>query len=137
MFKQLSLSLILLASFPLSGCKQELPKKVEQAAVFGTATEMHVADNEKQLIYVQGQDPYTKAWGLAAGYYITVNGQVYKVHWDQADKFKQLKAGDRINLHPTEYISCVGEADLKPMCSRLMRIYKSERQISPLSPSKP
>jgi hypothetical protein len=97
---------------------------------------MRTANDEKQLLYTQGEDPYKKVWGSAAGYYVTVDGKEYKVHWDQAEKFTALKTGDRVNLHPSEYISCVGEADLKPTCVRLMRIYKSERRTAPVSPAK-
>lgn len=126
------LALVAAVLLPLVGCKQDLPQKLEMKAVFGTVTALQTVDNEKQLLYPQGSDPYGKAWGTAASYVVSVDGQPYKVHWDQLDKFKALKEGDKVNLHPTEYITCVGEADLKPTCTRLMRIYKSERRVNPI-----
>jgi hypothetical protein len=125
-------ALLLALAVSLSACKQDLPQKLEAENVFGTVTAVQMIDNEKQLLYTQGQDPHQKVWGAAASYVVTVDGKPYKVHWDQAEKFKGLKAGDKVNLHPTEYISCVGEADLKPTCNRLMRIYQSERRVNPI-----
>ena len=127
-----TLSFVLIATALLTGCKQDLPRKLEVESVFGTVTEKRMVDNVKHLIYVSGADPYQKNWGTAASYEVTVNGQVYRLHWDQAEKFKELATGDKVNLHPSEYIDCVGEADLKPDCTRLMRVYKSERRIQPL-----
>ncbi|MNS21236.1 hypothetical protein D3C72_529940 [compost metagenome] len=116
----------------LSGCKQELPKEVAQDNVFGTVQNLRTTADEKMLVYTQGADPAEKSWGKAGGYYITVDGTEHVVHWDQSEKFKTIKAGDKVNLHPSEYIACVGESDLKPTCRRMMRIYKSERRIDPL-----
>jgi hypothetical protein len=132
MVKQLLVLALLSTSFSLAACKQELPSKIEQDGVFGTLQDLKLQDNTKMLIYVQGDDPTKKNWGLAGGYYVTVDGKSYMLHWDQADKFKSLKVGDKVNLHPSEYISCVGEADLKPTCYRMMRVYKSERRVDPL-----
>lgn len=116
----------------LAGCKQELPKQVTQDAVFGTVQNIRSVSDEKQLVYQSGEDPYQKNWGLAGGYYVTVDGKDYQLNWDQADKVKELKVGDKVNLHASEYIACVGEAELKPNCRRLMRVYKSERRLNPL-----
>lgn len=119
-------------SFSLTACKQELPRQVSQDAVFGTVQNIKSVTDQKTLVYVSTEDPYQKHWGLAGGYYVTVDGVEYALHWDQADKLKELKVGDKVNLHPSEYIACVGEADLKPVCRRLMRVYKSERRMNPL-----
>lgn len=127
-----SLFVIATVGLLLGGCKQELPKAVEQPPVFGTVQAMRTANDHKQLIYQSGQDPYEKNWGLAASYYVQVDGKEYPVHWEHAEKFNALKVGDKVNLHPTDYISCTGESDLKPQCDRLMRIYRSERRINPL-----
>lgn len=124
--------LLILALSPLAACKQELPRTLEQPNVFGTVQEVKQVADEKQLIYVQGADPQTKNWGSAGAYYVKVDDQWHKLHWEQAEKFNALKVGDKVNLHPTEYISCVGESDLKPTCNRLMRVYKNERRINPL-----
>jgi hypothetical protein len=129
-FKKTAVLVALL--MPLAGCKQDLPRQLDKDAAFGTVTGLKTIDNEKQLLYTQGEDPYKKVWGTAASYVVMVDGKEYKVHWDQSDKFKALKEGDKVNLHPTEYIACVGEADLKPTCVRLMRIYKSERRVNPI-----
>jgi hypothetical protein len=126
------LALILAVLLPLAGCKQDLPQKLEGDTAFGTVTGLQTIENEKQLLYTQGQDPYKKTWGTASSYVVSVDGKPYKVHWDQIEKFKALKEGDKVNLHPSEYIACVGEADLKPTCERLMRIYKSERRVNPI-----
>lgn len=116
----------------LAGCKQQLPQKLETPPAFGTVQEVKTASEQKMLIYTQGEDPYKKNWGSAAGYSVRVEGKDYLLHWDQADKFRALKVGDRVNLHPSEYIACIGEADLNPSCTRMMRIYKSERRVDPL-----
>ena len=123
--------LLLIAAFATS-CKQDLPSKLEEPNVFGTVQEVVTRPSEKQLIYQSGQDPYKMNWGSATGYYVKVDETTYPVHWDEAERLKTLKAGDKINLHPSEFIACVGENDLKPACHRLMRIYKSDRQINPL-----
>lgn len=130
--KKLLFTLCLLPMALNLGCKQELPKQVSQDAVFGTVQNIKTVDNEKMLVYQSSEDPYQKRWGLAGGYYVTVDGVEYQLNWDQADKMKELKVGDKVNLHPTEYIACVGEADLKPTCRRMMRVYKSERRMNPL-----
>lgn len=135
MFAKKSLFSLLVIPFlivPATGCKQELPRSVAQDAVFGTVQSLKTVDNDKMLVYVSTEDPYQKHWGLAGGYFVTVDGTEYQLHWDQADKMKELKVGDKVNLHPSEYIACVGEADLKPVCRRLMRVYKSERRMNPL-----
>lgn len=131
-FSKSLLLLVAVALLPLEGCKQELPKTLEQPPVFGTVQAMRSANDQKQLIYQSGQDPQEKNWGLAASYYVQVEGKEYPVHWEHTEKFKALKVGDKVNLHPTEYITCTGESDLKPQCDRLMRIYRSERRINPL-----
>ena len=115
-----------------TGCKQDLPSQLEEPSVFGTVQEVNTRVSEKQLIYQAGQDPYKLNWGTATGYYVKVDEVTYPVLWDEADKFKALKVGDKVNLHPSEFISCVGENDLKPSCHRLMRIFKSDRRINPL-----
>lgn len=122
----------LLTIFIISACKQELPKAVEQKSVFGTVQEVSTANDVKQLVYQTGQDPYAQNWGLMPRYYLTIDGKKYAIHWDHADKMKELKVGDKVNLHPSEYISCIGESDLRPSCDRLMKIYKSERRINPV-----
>ena len=122
----------LLPVLVLTACKQELPKTLEQKSAFGTVQEVSTANDVKQLIYQLGQDPYTQNWGLMPRYYVTIEGQKYPIHWDHADKMKELKVGDKVNLHPSEYISCIGESDLKPSCEVLMKIYKSERRINPV-----
>jgi hypothetical protein len=133
MFDKKILSALMLACLVgVAGCKQELPKAVEADSVFGTVQDLRTTSDEKQLVYTSGEDPYTKNWGLAGGYYVTVDGKQYMVHWENAEAFKQLKAGDKVNLHPTEYITCTGETDLKPTCFRLMKIYKSERRVNPI-----
>jgi hypothetical protein len=125
--------LLLAFAIPVFGCKQDLPQKLEAKGAFGTVTAVETVDNAKQLLYTQGEDPYKKVWGAAAIYNVTVDGTTYRVHWDEVEKYKTLKVGDKVNLHPTAYISCTGEADLKPTCVRLMRIYKSERRVNPLN----
>ena len=133
MFKTFkNLLLITMVSLLLGGCKQELPRTVEQPPVFGTVQALRTANDQKQLMYQTGQDPYQKNWGLAASYYVQVDGKEYPIHWEHAEKFNALKVGDKVNLHPSEFISCVGESDLKPQCNRLMRVYQSERRINPL-----
>ncbi len=116
----------------MAGCKQELPQKLDEPNVFGTIQEIKTVESEKQLIYQGGADPYKQNWGTATGYYIKLDEKVYPVLWDEAEKLKTLKAGDKVNLHPSEFISCVGENDLKPTCHRMMRVFKSERRINPL-----
>jgi hypothetical protein len=122
----------LLVLTSLVGCKQELPKTVEQKSVFGTVQEIQTVNDQKQLIYQLGQDPYKQNWGLMPRYYVTIEGKKYAVHWDHAEKFKEIKVGDKLNLHPSEYVSCIGESDMKPSCERLMKIYKTERRVNPL-----
>lgn len=122
----------LLTLAALAGCKQELPKEVDQKPVFGTVQEVSTANDVKQLVYQLGQDPYAQNWGLMPRYYVTIEGKKYAVHWDYADKHKELQVGDKLNLHPSEYVSCIGESDLRPSCERLMRIYKSERRVNPI-----
>lgn len=121
--------------FPLLlafGCKQELPRQVDTPPAFGTIQALDVVDGEKRLIYTETEDPHQKNWGLATSYYVTLDGHKYQVSWNEAEKFKQLKVGDKVNLHPTEYITCVGESDLKPSCTRLMKIYRTERRLDPI-----
>jgi hypothetical protein len=134
MFLKRLFPLMLALALPLfAGCKQEFPKTLDEPSVFGTVQSLRQADSQKQLLYQAGQDPYKKNWGMATSYYVTVDGKELPVHWDQVDKYKALKVGDKVNLHPSEFISCVGEADLKPTCHRLMRIYKSERRVNPIT----
>jgi hypothetical protein len=116
----------------LSGCKQELPQKLKEPPVFGTFTETKTEASQRQLIYQSGEDPYAKSWGSATGYYVRVDDAWYPVLWDEAPKLKDLKPGDKVNLHPSEFIACTGENDLKPECHRLMRVYKSQRRVDPL-----
>ncbi|MEB3220809.1 MAG: hypothetical protein VKS61_01905 [Candidatus Sericytochromatia bacterium] len=126
------LILALAAAGSLSACKQELPKGLKEPPAFGTYTETRTVPSERQLIYAGGEDPYGKSWGSSAGYYIKVDEVWYSVLWDDAPKLKDLKPGDKVNLHPSEFIACTGENDLKPSCHRLMRVYKSHRRINPL-----
>jgi hypothetical protein len=121
-----------LAGLLLVACKQELPSKLEEPNVFGTVGEVKVVPSERQLIYQGGQDPSRLNWGSSTGYYVKVDEVWHPVLWDEAEKLKALKPGDKVNLHPSEFISCVGENDLKPTCHRLMRVYKSSRKVDPL-----
>ena len=124
---------LLLVALPLlASCKQDLPRTLNEPNVFGTVQEVKVGQSERQLIYQGGQDPYKQNWGSATGHYVKVDDQLYPVLWDEAEKLKTLKVGDKVNLHPSEFIVCVGENDLKPTCHRMMRVYKSERRINPL-----
>lgn len=116
----------------LTACHQQLPKQVVAQPQFGTVQSLTSQDNQKVLIYTQGQDPYAQHWGLATTYTLTVDGKQYLADWEDADKFKKLKVGDKVNLHPSEYILCEGQNDLNPTCYRLMHIYKSDRRINPL-----
>ncbi len=136
LMKKLSLLIIstLLVSTTLGGCKQDLPKEVNDEAVFGTVQDLKTVPSEHQLIYQLGEDPYKKNWGSTTAYYVRVNDVMYPVLWDDAELYKKLKVGDKVNLHPSEYISCVGENDLKPNCHRMMKVYKSDRRIPPLDP---
>lgn len=127
-----TLTILLLALPLLAGCKQELPSKLEEPNVFGTIQEIKTVQSEKQLIYQGGADPYKQNWGTATGYYVKVDDVLYPVLWDEAEKLKGLKPGDKVNLHPSEFISCVGENDLKPSCHRMMRVFKGERRVNPL-----
>ena len=117
----------------LVACKQDIPKSVETAPEFGTVQELRTADSEKVLLYTRGEDPYQKSWASTTSRYVKVDGVEHPVHWADAEKFKNLKVGDKVNLHPSEYIVCIGEADLKPTCRRLMRIYRSDRRIAPVT----
>jgi hypothetical protein len=132
MFRTLPFALSLLAALALTGCKQDLPKGLKEPPAFGTFSERKTVASERQLIYNGGDDPYTKSWGSATGYYVKVDDVWYPVLWDEAPKLKDLKPGDKVNLHPSEFIVCVGENDLKPTCHRMMRVYKSHRRINPL-----
>lgn len=122
----------LFAPLLLGACKQDLPKKLDETNVFGTVQEVKTVASERQLIYQGGQDPYTQNWGSATGYYVKIDDTLYPVLWDEAEKLKALKPGDKVNLHPSEFIVCVGEHDMKPVCHRMMRVYKSSRRINPL-----
>jgi hypothetical protein len=126
------LALALVTAWSLAACKQELPKALQEPAAFGTFTETKTVPSERQLIYNGGEDPYAKTWGSATGYYVKVDDVWYPVLWDEVSKLKDLKPGDKVNLHPSEFIACTGENDLKPTCHRLMRVYKSQRRIDPL-----
>jgi len=126
------LAFSILLSLSLSACKQELPQKLEEPNAFGTIQEIKTLPSEKMLIYGGGEDPYKANWGTATAYHLKVDGQVYFIHWDDAAKFKELKVGDKVNLHPGEFIACEGQNDLKPTCHRLMRVYKADRKINPL-----
>jgi hypothetical protein len=132
MFRATPLILALALAGGLAGCKQELPKGLKEEPAFGTFTETKTVPSERQLIYNGGEDPYTKSWGSATGHYVKVDDVWYPVLWDEAAKLKDLKPGDKVNLHPSEFIVCVGENDLKPSCHRMMRVYKSQRRINPL-----
>ena len=132
MLKKLLILSLMLTPILATACKQELPSRLAQDGVFGTIQSLRTTDNEKMLVYVQGDDPTKKNWGLAGGYYVTVEGKTYLLHWDQADKYKSLKEGDKVNMHPSEYIACTGETDLKPTCYRMMKVFKSERRVDPL-----
>ena len=116
----------------LIACKQELPKDVQEPNVFGTVQELKTVASEQTLIYQLGQDPYKAHWGSATGRYVKVDDVFYPLHWDEAQKFKDLKVGDKVNLHTSEFIACTGENDLKPNCHRMMRVFRSERRINPL-----
>jgi hypothetical protein len=84
-------------------------------------------------MYQIGQDTSHLNWGSATGYYVRIDDNWYPVHWDEAQKLKELKIGDSVNLHPSEFISCTGENDLKPNCRRLMKVYKGDKPIAPLN----
>lgn len=130
--KNFSLGTALVLGITLTGCKQELPKKVDDPPVFGKVQELRTTASEKQLMYQGGQDPSKLNWGSATSYYVRLDDVWYPIQWDEVSKFKQLKVGDSVNLHPSEFISCVGENDIKPTCHRLMKIFKSDRRIAPL-----
>src|SRR5207253_1288592 len=115
------------------GCKQEIPPKVDQAPIFGKVQELKSVTSEKQLMYQMGQDTSKLNWGTASSYYVKVDDVWYPVQWEEVAKFKELKVGDGVNLHPTEYISCIGQNDVKPTCKRLMKVYKADRMIPPLN----
>lgn len=126
------LSLLFLLPVGLGACKQELPARLDEPNVFGTVQEVKTVERERMLIYQGGEDPYQKNWGFATAYMVRVDDVWYPVHWNEAEKFKTLQVGDKVNLHPGEYIACVGEKDLRPECHRMMRVYKSSRRINPL-----
>lgn len=117
----------------LLGCKQEIPAKVGQEPVFGRVQELKTVNSEKQLMYQTGQDTSKLNWGTATSYYVRIDDVWYPIQWDEAPKLKDLKVGDKVNLHPSEFISCTGENDLKPNCRRLMKVYKADRPIPPLN----
>lgn len=123
---------LLIAISAVAGCKQDLPSRLDEPNVFGTVQEIKTVASEKQLIFQAGQDPYKLNWGSATAYYIKVDDVLHPVLWDEAEKLKKLNKGDKVNLHPSEFIVCVGENDLKPVCHRMMRVYKSERRVNPL-----
>ena len=126
------ISILALAAIAIQGCKQDLPRSLDTKPEFGTVQEVVTRQDEKVLLYTASEDPYTKNWGSVTSRYVKVNDVLYPIHWDDSEKFKQLKVGDKVNLHPSEFIVCTGEADLKPTCSRLMNIYRSERRVNPI-----
>ena len=133
MEKKFTRALLLVAfAFVAGGCKQQIPAKVDQQPVFGKIQEIKTVASEKQLMFPQGGYSEKLNWGTATSYYLKVDDAWYPLQWEEASKFKGLKVGDSVNLHPSEYVSCMGENDLKPTCKRLMKVYKSDHFIPPL-----
>lgn len=121
-----------LAFTALSACAQQFPKEVSSDAVFGTVQNVSSASDVKQLVYMDSEDPHKKNWGAMGQTTVTVDGTPYLISWEHAEKVKSLKVGDKVNLHPTEFIVCDGQNDYQPTCRRLMKIYHSERRIAPI-----
>lgn len=122
----------LACSLLLAACAQQLPKTLEVKNAFGTVQEKSVRENVPVLMYEEGIDPKSRNWGRSAVYEIKVDGESYKIHWEEATKLQALKIGDKVNLHPSSYIVCEGENERVPECTKLMRIYKSDTKINPI-----
>ena len=69
-------------------------------------------DSEKQLMYQIGQDTSHLNWGSATGYYVRIDDTWYPVHWDEAQKLKELKIGDSVNLIQVNLFPVLGKMTL-------------------------
>ena len=102
--------------------------------VFGAVTEFRLVDSERQLIFRLDEDPANKHYGLALSPYVTVGGETYIVHWDYADRVRELEVGQTVNLHPSDYATCVQATEGEtPRCYRLMKLYRNDRKIDPIT----
>lgn len=102
--------------------------------VFGAVTEIRLADSERQVIFRLDEDPAKKHYGLALSPYVTVGGETYVVHWDYVDRVRELTVGQTVNLHPSDYATCVQASEGEtPRCYRLMKLYRNDRKIDPIT----
>lgn len=116
----------------LVACKQELPKNVDQKPDFGPIEAIELQKSVNCLLYRPGEDPHSKNWGSMTVDVVRVHDTAYYVEWVDKDKVASYHVGDKLNVHPGEYIICLGQNDLKPDCRRMVRVFRNARPIAPL-----
>lgn len=118
----------------LVACKQELPKNVDMKADFGPIEAIERQKSVTCLLYRPGEDPYQKNWGSMTVDVLRVHDTVHYVEWVDKDKVASYQVGDKVNVHPGEYVICLGQNDLKPDCRKMVRVFRNHRPIAPIVP---
>jgi hypothetical protein len=100
---------------------------------FGAIQALRTDLNQREIIFQGVENPAHKNYGLAANYFLELGAQWYLIDFEDLAKYNQLTVGTTVNLHPSDWASCVQNGAEAPICYRMMHVYRGSQAIPPIS----